>query len=446
MNTTADPRIPVTVLTGYLGAGKTTLLNRILSEAHGQRIAVIENEFGEVGIDGALVIGADEEIFEMNNGCICCTVRGDIIRILARLHERRHRFDRVLVETTGLADPGPVAQTFFVDDDVKANYRLDGIVTVVDAHHIELHLGDAPEAQEQLAFADVIVLNKTDLVTPAALAALEQRIRSINHVARLHTTVRAQLPLEHVLDVGGFDLKRAMSLEPRFLEPEHPFEWGGVYTLSAGVHRLRLSGAHDPSVTVVLQAAGSTDPLTAAAQVADRVFRDDPTALAPGGRLVPGRRAWVLALDPPGTHEFELWVPEPGAWVLHTEHRADELSLELVGHTPAETRDYVGQHSHDDAVRSLSLTATDPLHGELIQIWLSRLLRERGNDVFRTKGVLAIHGQERRLVVQGVHMLLDSTMDRPWGDEPRTSTLVLIGRDLDEELLTRGFQSCQVPS
>src|SRR3954462_11404414 len=197
----APRRVPVTILTGYLGAGKTTLLNRILTERHGMRIAVIENEFGEVGIDNDLVVETDEEIFEMNNGCICCTVRGDLIRILGNLMKRKDRFDAIMIETTGMADPGPVAQTFFVDDEMQQKLKLDGIVTVVDAKHVWQHIDDSDEVKEQIAFADVILLNKTDLVTLCDLEKLEARIRSMNPVAKVHRTTNALVDMEKVLNV-----------------------------------------------------------------------------------------------------------------------------------------------------------------------------------------------------------------------------------------------------
>ncbi|MBB5755101.1 CobW family GTP-binding protein [Prosthecomicrobium pneumaticum] len=212
---------PVTVLTGYLGAGKTTLLNRILSERHGKRYAVIVNEFGEVGIDNDLIVDADEEVFEMNNGCICCTVRGDLIRIIDGLMRRSDRFDAILVETTGLADPAPVAQTFFVDEDVRRKTRLDAIVTVADAKHLLDELEQAPEAQEQIAFADVIVLNKTDLVTPEALRSVAARIRRINPTATIEHSVRCDVSLDAVLGRGAFDLARILEAEPDFLDGAH---------------------------------------------------------------------------------------------------------------------------------------------------------------------------------------------------------------------------------
>jgi G3E family GTPase len=261
-------QVPVTVLTGYLGAGKTTLLNRILTEKHGKRYAVIVNEFGEVGIDNDLVVNADEEVFEMNNGCICCTVRGDLVRILGGLMKRKDKFDAILVETTGLADPGPVAQTFFVDEDVRSRTKLDAIVTVVDAKNLPARLEDSHEAEEQIAFADVILLNKTDLVSANELAEVEKRIRAINPYAKLHKTERSKIELDHVLGRSAFDLDRILSLEPDFLQTGHHhhhnedvtsislvsdkpldadkfFKWLQYVTQSQGADILRLKGILD---------------------------------------------------------------------------------------------------------------------------------------------------------------------------------------------------------
>jgi G3E family GTPase len=218
MSEVTSQKIPVTVLTGYLGAGKTTLLNRILSENHGKKYAVIVNEFGEIGIDNDLIIGADEEVFEMNNGCVCCTVRGDLVRILDGLMKRKGKFDAIIVETTGLADPAPVAQTFFVDEDVQKHARLDAVVTVADARWLSDRLKDAPEAKNQIAFADVIVLNKTDLVSKPELSEVEARIRGINPYAKLHRTERCKVALSDVLERGAFDLDRILEIEPEFLE------------------------------------------------------------------------------------------------------------------------------------------------------------------------------------------------------------------------------------
>jgi G3E family GTPase len=218
-------RIPVTVLTGYLGAGKTTLLNRILSEDHGRRYAVIVNEFGEIGIDSDLILNTDEELFEMNNGCICCTVRGDLIRTLHGLLQERgggsRTFDAIIVETTGLADPGPVVQTFFVDLFLQARTALDSVTTVVDARHILPRLADSREAVEQIAFADQIVLNKTDLVSTVELRDIESRLNALNPLAPIHRAVRAQVALDKVLGRESFDLTRIVALEPGFPGASH---------------------------------------------------------------------------------------------------------------------------------------------------------------------------------------------------------------------------------
>jgi G3E family GTPase len=343
--------IPVTVITGFLGAGKTTLLNRILTEKHGKRIAVIENEFGEIGIDHQLVIQSDEEIFELNNGCICCRVRGDLIRILAKLRQRRDKFDHVLIETTGMADPGPVAQTFFTDEEVKESFILDGIVTVVDAKHVDLHFDDMREVREQIGFADVILLNKEDLVSPADFVKLEARIHKMNPMAKLYRTQDANISLDKVLNIGGFDLKRALAMEPDFLDVED--------------ERHHHDHDHDH----------------------DHDEHDHE-------------------------HEHE-----------HEEHEHHD-------------------HHHAEDVTSVGLRAKGDLDEAKITEWITTLLRTKGQDIFRTKGVLAIKGRAMRFVFQGVHMLLDGKPGKEWGDEPRQSALIFIGRNLDRAALTEGFKAC----
>jgi G3E family GTPase len=259
-------KIPVTVLTGYLGAGKTTLLNRILTEDHGRKFAVIVNEFGEIGIDNDLVVGADEEVFEMNNGCICCTVRGDLIRIIEGLLKRRGKFDAILVETTGLADPAPVAQTFFVDADVRDAARLDAVVTIADAKWLGDRLKDAPEAKNQIAFADVIILNKTDLVSTEELRDVEARIRAINPYAQLHKTTNCAVPLDAVLGRNAFDLERILEIEPEFLnggdDHEHDHDHHGHEHHGHHHHESHgLKHYHDEDMqSVALSINGDVDP------------------------------------------------------------------------------------------------------------------------------------------------------------------------------------------
>ncbi len=316
-------QVPVTVLTGFLGAGKTTLLNRILTEQHGRKYAVIVNEFGEQGIDNDLVVDADEEVFEMNNGCICCTVRGDLIRILSGLMKRADKLDAIIVETTGLADPAPVAQTFFVDQDVADRTKLDAIVTVADAVHLSSQLVDHHEAEEQIAFADVILLNKVELVEDNDIVKVNDRIRKINPFAKIIKTTRCDAPLDEIVGLNAFSLDRVLDIEPDFLESDH-------------------------------------------------------------------------------------------------------------------------DHEHDDDVTSLSFVSDTPLDMDKFQDWFGNLLRTKGQDILRSKGILNFKGEEERYVFQGVHMLMDASPMGPWPNgKDRSSRVVFIGRDLDNMNLKEGFENCK---
>ena len=442
-------KVPVTILTGFLGSGKTTLLNRILSEEHGKRIAVIENEYGEVGIDQALVINADEEIFEMSNGCICCTVRGDLIRVLGNLMKRRDKFDYVLVETTGLADPGPVAQTFFMDDEIRAEFSLDGIVTLVDAAHIEQQLGRSDESTEQIAFADVLVLNKTDLVSDDSLDALEGRLREMNKMTRVVRSENANVPVDTVLNLNAFDLDEVLERRPSFLEPEYPFEWTGVYALEPGRYELSLDDGPDPTMSLAIMTnQGSDDTaLRDGAEWCVRQYAEDAENFAAGSTLPIGKHT-SLQLQDAGRKSFFFEVDTAGKIGLYAQHTAEEFNMKVLNtesnqEIPFECeRTWVAQHEHDDEVGSFAIERDGDVDPQRFNDWLSRLLRENGIDIFRMKGFLSLSGQMERYVFQGVHMLFDAQPDKPWGESTRRNQLVFIGRNLDEEGIRTGFESC----
>ncbi|WP_430511070.1 CobW family GTP-binding protein [Pannonibacter phragmitetus] len=378
---TASKQIPVTVLTGYLGAGKTTLLNRILSENHGQKYAVIVNEFGEIGIDNDLLVESDEEIFEMNNGCICCTVRGDLIRTVQNLMKRRGSFDAIIVETTGVADPAPVAQTFFMDDDVRAASRLDAVVAVVDARHVLQRLADTSEAEDQIAFADVVLINKTDLVSPEELATVEARIHKINPYAVRHKTERCSIDIAKVLDRGAFDLDRILTLDPQFLNTgqDHHHHHGHDHHHDHG-HECGPDCGHDH-------------------------------------------------------HHHNDHGHHHGHAHDH-DHGHD--------HVCGPDCDHDHHHDHDDphSVRSISLRAGE-LDPPVFFSWINRVTQTDGAKILRLKGILAFKDDPQRYVIQGVHMIVEGDHQRDWKEgEPRESRLVFIGRELDFDVLKQSFEAC----
>ena len=444
-------KVPVTILTGFLGSGKTTLLNRILSEQHGKRIAVIENEFGEVGIDQALVINAEEEIFEMANGCICCTVRGDLIRVLGNLMKRRDKFDYVVVETTGLADPGPVAQTFFMDDEISSEFSLDGIITLVDTFHINQQLGRSDESTEQIAFADVIVLNKTDLVKDTELDKLEARLREMNKMAKFIRSEMANVPINSVLDKSAFNLDQALIRRPTFLEPEYPFEWTGIYPTKSGKYKIIMSEGPDPSMSLVIELGQNTDDLSLrnGAERCVRLYAEDAETIEPG-EIIPKGKHVNLNLESSGQKEFNIEIEKDTKIGLFAQHTAEEFNMKLIevdnnDEVQVEIeRTWVAQHEHDDEVGSFSIEKDGDLDEEKLQAWISKLLREKGVDIFRMKGFLSIAGESNRFVFQGVHMIFSGKPDRPWGSLPRRNQLVFIGRNLDEKEMRKGFEDCLV--
>ena len=442
-------KIPVTVLTGFLGSGKTTLLNRMLAEQHGMRIAVIENEFGEIGIDQDLVINADEEVFEMNNGCICCTVRGDLVRILGNLHTRREKFDRIILETTGMADPGPVAQTFFVDEVVREHYELDGIITLVDAKHVGLHLDVSDEVMAQVAFADKIILNKIDLVAADEQAALIRRIRNINVMAPIVPAVMANAPIAEILNIGGFNLSHVLEQKPNFLEPEYPFEWAGVWRLPADYYQPQLTAGPDADMSLLVCAAPDekSESLLTLAEKIFVQFSADAQLVESGEVLTKLEQHYRLALENGDSFTFPLRLPATERLALFTQHTPEEFSLQLLRDdgteiTPVAEHFFNAGHTHDDEVSSVAIELPGLFDMHKINAWLRKFLQVHGPDVFRMKGIVGVEGEKVRFVFQGVHMLFSGQPGKHWGDEEPVNRMVFIGRNLDEGYIRRSLESC----
>ena len=362
--------------------------------------------------------------------------------------KRRDKFDYILLETTGLADPGPVAQTFFMDDEIASEFSLDGIVTLVDAHHINQQLGRSQESTEQIAFADVILLNKTDLVKAEELDALETRLREMNRLARVHRCERANVAISTVLNLEAFNLDQVLADHPTFLEPEYPFEWTGVYALSPGSYELSLDDGPDPTMSLVMleRLDPNEEALQQGAEWCVRRYAEPASKISPGN-IVPIDQHVELQLQISGQKSFAIEIDKQTSLALFAQHTAEEFNLRLGASDNTEVlpvleRTWVAQHEHDDEVGSVAIEVDGDVNPNKLNAWLGKLLREKGIDIFRMKGFLSIAGESERFVFQGVHMLFDGQADRPWGNEPRHNQLVFIGRNLDGNTMKREFEAC----
>ena len=462
-------KIPVTVLTGFLGSGKTTLLNRILSTNHGKKIAVIENEFGEIGIDQDLVIRSDEEVFELNNGCICCKVRGDLVRILSNLAKRKNKFDYVLIETTGLADPSPIAQTFFADEDIKSKYVLDGIVTVVDAFHVYKNIVNSSECKEQIAFADIIVLNKLDLINENELNILQKKMSTINQYAKVYTAINADIEIDKILGIGGFDSARALTINPDFFEEEYDFKWGAIYNIpnQNSLIKFSLTKEHSSkkltskqtSVQLcILPLLNPEDKLSKKDNDnANIIFGSNPIEVQSDillnnvNTIDKIYRLYQINLNSENKVQFiNLNISEPKKYCFYLNVDPLDIGFEIkFGNdskeeilTPVDTKYFLFKHTHDEEIGSVGIKFEESLDPNLFNDWIQNILKLEGGDIFRMKGILNLHGQSRKFVYQSVHMIFDGVLKEEWGEDKPQNTFIFIGKNLNRELLNKGLKSC----
>ena len=347
----------------------------------------------------------------------------------------------IVVETTGMANPAPVAQTFWVDNDLQEQFSLDAIITMVDAKHVNLHIHDSDECKEQIAFADIAILNKTDLVAEQDLVEIKSTIRSMNAMCKIYTAENAAIDLNKILDVNAFDLDKKIEINPKFGEEEFPFEAIVKYRLPKGDLVLELDKGPDPSIDVLINPFNNLDTQKNEATVS---FSGDYRNVISGGDLTLNQ---LLRLETISSHQTFNLQSEEGAFVFFTQHGPDEFNMQLKKNgeviEPLEIIEIEHSHSHDDEVSSVGIEFKSPLNLEKFQTWMSELLQVHGPDIFRCKGILNFFGTENRIVFQGVHMLFDAQPDRPWkSNEEKRNQLIFIGKNLDRKMLNNGIKSC----
>jgi len=448
-------RTPVIVLTGFLGSGKTTLLNQILAQnaTGSRRLAVIENEFGAISIDTALIIGADEDVVEMKNGCMCCTVRRDLINILSDLADKGQSYDAILIETTGLANPSPIAQTFMGVQKLWTHYELQGIVTVVDAVHIDLDLERHPVTQDQVAFANLLVLNKADLVSTADLDRLEIRLRAMNSESEVLHTSHGQIDSEWIFGLSGFDSSKGLRADPTFETPDYPYKWVGVYQFAAGEYNVALHASGTPHVSELVLITSISEAndelLDSILDQSMHQFFAKEERFASGELITPAPIVWQTDLSE-NQVAFRMSIANDGLYALFLQHVPETLSItpqDLSGQkavvlTPLLRRSWESRYSEDSSITSVAIAAKGALDIDRLNDYFQFVRFNDAHEFLRMKGVLHVQGSDCRFIFQGVHTLAHGSYTEPWGETEPYNHFVIIGRNLNREQLTHTFLSC----